>query len=75
MFQSNSAVFDTLNELKDSDPEFQSVEYLIQMHLGSINLKIARLYSVRELQGNQQLQKSFKAFARESKASVVATRY
>lgn len=67
----NSKFFDTMNSLKPGDPEYEKTEYLVQMHLGTVNVQMTRVFALNELQTHQSLSKRFWEFAGEGKCTLV----
>lgn len=62
---------ETLTPIMASDPEFSRVQYLIQMHLGTVDLEVCNLYSLLDFQGSLKQVMRFNEFTEEDKVTIL----
>jgi hypothetical protein len=66
-----AAVLRTLREVSSEDREYTRVEYLCQMHLGSINAKIHRVYALNEQPSYQPVLSRYRQFLQGGRCTIM----
>lgn len=62
---------ETLTQIKRGDQEFIKIQYLVQMHLGSVDTEVTAVYSLQDLQGSMAQAKNYRAFVDEGRPTIL----